>query len=310
MLTATSEYFQELVEAVGRGWNYFWYEPHDGACLIWLRQVTAAFALWWLVSFTPHLESMFGENGWVSLDIVHATTTDGNLDKVAPGFSPLFYVSSTGLWVCHLAALAIVAASTFGFRPRVTTPLTLLVVLCYVHRAPLLCGSFETALCMLLLYLCFAPKQSAWSLWRSSCPTGSNQVLSPTWLSNVGVRLIQVHVCALYLLIATTKLGTPTWWSGMATWHLLVDANHRLINLESLAANDNLMDVVSHGWVAFELLFPVLIWVRVLRPLLLIVATIVWLLTALVTGQIGYCLLMAFANLVFVSVSRIGEKGQ
>lgn len=288
------------MEAIGRGWNHFWYEPHDGACLVWLRQITAAFALWWLVSFTPHLQSMFGANGWVSLEIVHATTTDGNLNKVAPGFSPLFYVPSTGLWICHFVALAIVAALTLGFKPRVTTPLSLLVVLSYIHRAPLLCGCFETVLCMLLLYLCFAPQQNAWSLWRSRSKT-----LSPSWLSNVSVRLIQVHVCAFYLLIATSKLGTPVWWSGMATWHLLLDANHRLINLESFAGNDNLMDMISHSWIAFELLFPVLIWVRLLRPLLLVVATILWLVTALITGQIGYCLLMAFANLAFVNGSLL-----
>ena len=77
------------------------------------------------------------------------------------------------------------------------------------------------------------------------------------------------------------------------------DQNQRLLGLDSLASNDYLMDAAAHSWVAFELAFPVLVWKRVLRPLVLVIAALFWLLAAVATGQLGYCLLMVLANLAF-----------
>lgn len=300
MIVAVRQYFETLIESAGNGWNLFWYRPTDGTQLVWLRQIVGVFAFLWLFSFSFELTEMFGENGWVSPQVIHQATTDGDLAKSAPGFSHMFWVTSaTGLWICHSTGLVILGALVIGYRPRVTTPLSLLVVLSYIHRAPVIVSTFETVLSMLLLYLCLAPDRrlSLASLrsFRELQPSKCNS----SWLSNVCGRLIQVHMCALYLVIATSKLGTPDWWSGLAPATLLLDEHRRLINLETWTNNGYLMDALAHAWVAFELSFPVLVWNRTLRPLFLGIATVVWVFTAMVTGQVGYCLLMAVANLAF-----------
>lgn len=298
MLALARNYVTELTETIAVGWNRFWYTPTTGRSLIWLRQLTGAFAFLWLASFSFDLISMFGEHGWISTDVVHQATTDGDLNSTAPGFSHLFLAkSSVLLWITHAVCLAIVAAMVAGFALHITTPLTLLIVLSYIHRAPMITTAFETVLCMLLLYL---------SLLCTNTSVRSKQVSDrdASWLNNLVARLIQLHLCGFYLLIATSKLGTPDWWSGSATWYLLTDSQHRLANLEFITDSNHIMDFIAHGWVAFELLFPVLIWLRTLRPLVIAMAIAVWIAAAILTGQVGYCLLMAVAHLAFVSRTR------
>ena len=270
MFVAIRRYFEELIDVTGNGWDQFWYRPATGTQLVWLRQIVAALALIWLLSFSTELTAMFGADGWVSTQTIHQATTAGDLTKSAPGFSHMFWISSSmGLWICHIVGLLVLAGAVLGYQPRITTPLSLLVVLSYLHRSSILIGPFEAVVCMLLTYLCFAPHQRLSLASLRSPQEVYPQRCEPTWVSNVSAKLIQVHLCAFYLLIATSKLGTTAWWSGMAPAALLFDEHRRLIQLESLASSDYLMDAVAHAWVAFELSFPVFVWNRMLAMILI-----------------------------------------
>lgn len=288
MIRAIRNYGNELVDEFGSAWNLFWFSPQPSNCLWWLRRSVLVIAMLWLLSFSGHLVSAFGTQGWLTWEVVHQTTTDGDLSRTAPGFSHLFLGHSVAyLWVTHITAIAVCVAAIAGFHAWLTTPLTLLFVLAYIHRGPMLTTPLETVLCMLLLYLSIGPFHDRHSNAKS-------------WTANLSTRLIQIHLCGLYLLIATSKLGTIVWWNGNASWYLLTDYQHRLVDMSALTQSTYAMNAMTHGWLLFELLFPVLIWVKKLRPLLIIMASIVWTLTALLTGQVGYCLLMTVANLAFV----------
>ena len=303
MLQAVQQYFRELSEAIGDSWNRFWFTPSSDGRLICLRQIVASFAFVWLLSFTAELTAMFGENGWVSSGAVHRISTDGDLASPTPGFSHLFLLQSpTWLWIWHAVGLAIVGCSVVGVASRYTTPLSLFVVLSYVHRAPMMTTTFETVLCFLLMYVSLGVNSMSFLPWRKS---GFRETRH--WVTNVALRLIQVHLCAIYLLIAASKIGTSVWWSGDATWYLLTDAQHRLVELEVITGNTYLFNAITHGWLGFELLFPVLVWVRPLRPLVLMLSVVLWVFAAVVTGQVGYCLLMAAASIAFISPQRIGD---
>lgn len=298
MLRAVVEYWGELVESGGRSWNQFWFTPRSAIPLIWLRQLVGLFALVWLASFSTNLEGMFGETGWISRQVVHEATTGGMLDEPATGFSYLFLIHSrTLLWIAHILSLCVLGLMVFGVALRITTPLSLFVVLSYVHRAPMVTTAFETVMCTLLLYVCLGPSDSILSLNRR----GPDRAVS--WLANLAIRLIQAHLCGFYLLIATSKLGTAVWRGGDATWYLATDVQHRLLDLSGLTSSTYLMNAITHSWLLFELLFPVLIWIGKFRPLLVAASTFIWIWTAMATGQVGYSLLMICANAAFLQLN-------
>lgn len=296
MAGTTSGYYEELTDSVGSGWNEFWFRPRSARQLLLLSRLVSGAALIWLVAMSLELAGMFGSAAWISPESVHQVTTNGDVTQATPGFSHLFWIQSPMLlWVTHGVSMLVVAMATFSIAPRWSIPLTYLIVLSYVHRAPMVTGQFELVLCMMLLYIAVG------ALARDYRASGAD------WVFNVMTRLLQVHLCGLYVMTAASKLGTPVWWSGDATWYLIMDAQHQLIDLGWLVNYNLLINGITHLWLLAEILFPILVWQRGLRPLMLVVSSIMWLWTALITGLIGYAALMLCANVIFLGPRRESE---
>jgi hypothetical protein len=107
------------------------------------------------------------------------------------------------------------------------------------------------------------------------------------------------------LLIGLSKLGAVVWWTGDATWLLMTDSQHRLIDATPLAFHSFVVQGITHAWVFFDLVFPLLIWIRKARPLLIGISVVVWTWTGLVTGCVGFSMLMIVSNLAFVSTEVV-----
>jgi len=135
-------------------------------------------------------------------------------------------------------------------------------------------------------------------------------------MANVAIRLIQVHVAALYLVIGLTMLGgtmgaeyDPTWWRGEGMWWLIAKSESRLVDLTFLHGTTPtyLVNIWSHAVVAINLACGVLLWNRLARPLLLVLAAVSWVALAVVTGLVSYCVIMVVAGVAFVSPERIAR---
>lgn len=319
-------YWQELSTALGDGWNRFWYTPRDprGVCI--LRILVGVMALYYVLSFTSDLELWFGPQGLLPVDTVVRLTTDPNEQGMASldrwSYFDLARQPSE-LWGLHYAGIAIVALFTLGVFSRVTSVLSTVVVLSYVHRAPMITGQFEPVLTLLMIYLCLAPTGACWSLdawWQQRKqvqPQGKGtSEPAPSIMANVAIRLIQLHVAALYLIIGLTMLGgttgaeyDPTWWRGEGMWWLIAKSESRLIDLTFLHGTTPtyVVNLWTHAVVALNLACGILLWHRLARPLLLILVTISWAGLALVTGLVSYCLIMAVAGAAFISPQRLAR---
>jgi hypothetical protein len=198
----------------------------------------------------------------------------------------------------------------------VTSVLALIVVLSYFHRAPLVTGQFEPILAMVMFYLCLGPSGRCLSIdsllaRRKAAAAGPSAVdrLAPTgsFAATVAIRLMQVHLAAIYLMMALGKLlggnYEPVWWTGDAMLWLVAKPESRLMDLTWLP--QYVLNAWTHLVVWTELLFPVLIWNRLARPLVLAVSTLVWASLAVATGLVPFCLMMVVANLAFVPSSAL-----
>ncbi|MFV1965092.1 MAG: HTTM domain-containing protein [Pirellulaceae bacterium] len=304
-------YLDELRVSVGTGWNRFWFTPADPVAVCALRVLVGFAAVYFLISHAADLVVWFGRDGLLPIDTVHelvASAPDGS-----PGFrwSYLFYTDSPSLlWALHWLGLIVALAFALGLFTRITAVLTLVTVLAYVHRAPMITGPFEPILTMLLYYLCLAPCGAVLSLDRFIARVRAARVPAvdrplsargdASLAANISVRMMQVHVTALYLMMGLTKLAGETWWRGDAVWWLAASTESRLLDLTFLHRYPLLINLWTHCIVAFELLFAVLIWNRLARPLLLGISLVMWLSLAIVTGQVSFCAIMLIANLCFV----------
>jgi hypothetical protein len=306
MGNAIRQYFAQLTQAFGQGWNRFWFTPSDPITVCVVRIVAGAAALLYVGSFTFDLERWFGPNGFLPVETIQRVMETQPGEGAAYQWSYLNYIDSLALlWVAHAAALVIVAMFALGLFTRVTSVLALITVLSYIHRAPVLAAQFEPVLATMILYLCVSPCGRYLSLdnWRRRRRAGEPrpaEISDQSWLATVGVRLVQVHLAMLYLIMALAKLEWETWWDGGAVWWLMAQPQSRLVDLTFLRENLLLINAWTHAMVLFELAYGVLIWNRLARPLLIGASVVMWTLTALLTGLVPFCLLMIAAGAAFV----------
>jgi hypothetical protein len=286
---------------VGEGWNRFWFTPGDPAGVSAIRLLTGIVVVYLHASMLPDLVPLFGTKGL--LPVAEIAPLEG------ASFSYLNYLSTPSeLWTVHLIGLAVLVLFAAGLWTRVTTVLALVVLLSDIHRAAMLTARAEPIAAMLMFYLCFAPCGRRYSLDRvlerrrrqaAQPPAETDE--APSTLATIATRLIQVHLALLIAMMGFSKLSSETWWSGAGVWYLVARPESRLVDLTWLYASPKVLDAWTHAIVLFELVFPVLIWVPLARPLLLAIAVPIWTSLALVTGELPFALMLMIASLAFVS---------
>lgn len=316
MSDTSGNYFSKLGEAIGQTWNRFWFTPADALPACVLRLLVGSIALVYVLTFSGDLVTWFGPHGLLpeqtvlSLNSPEGRAT-GESNVVTHYRLSYFYLaeSATGLYLWHILGVVVAAAFTAGFYSRVTNVLTLVVVLSYVNRAPMIAGHMDPLLTATLFYLCFAPtgRYFAVDAWlrrrraaRQAHPAWERKTNGDSIGANIGIRMIQVHVCMFCLMMGLTKLAGQTWWMGEAMWVLIAQSDSRLIDLTFLRDNALVINAWTHAVVLFELVFPILIWKPLARPLLLVLGLVVWLPLMLVTGLIGFYVMLLIACLAFL----------
>jgi len=216
-----------------------------------------------------------------------------------PVFSIWFHVTEPGeMMVVHVGVLVVMAMFTLGLFTRVTSVLTWLAAVGYLHRDPQVLFGQDTMMNILLIYLMIANSGAALSLDRviaryratraSLARSGGIDATCAAFLaapprsvaSGFAQRLLQVHFCFIYMASGLSKLKGGTWWSTDAMWLTLVNPEFTMIHFdwyENLIrwafSSRPVYSVVASGGVLFTLFMeiglPFLVWTR-LRPYMLI----------------------------------------
>jgi hypothetical protein len=311
MFRPVIEYLSSLSSRFGEGWTRFWFTPVDVIAVCVLRIVVGAAALYFVASFTSELTRWFGEGGLLPQEAV-ANIAGGRPGQPSYRLS-FFHFAETpaGLWVLHALSLAATAAFMLGLFSRVTSFLSLAAVLSYIHRAPIVAGPFEPVLCFMLAYLCLAPTGVYLSLDRRLKLNKTADRVNPatglpvdavrSWTAGTALRLMQVHLSALYFMTGLWMLAGSSWWDGEAIWIMMAQTRTRLIDWSFIREAGYVVNFLTHAIVIFHLAFGVLIWSRWARPLLLAISVLAWIFIGLVSTQVAYAALMLFAGLAFVA---------
>ncbi len=298
----TGSYFARLSNGFGTAWTRFWFIPSDPATVSAIRLLAGLVVVYLHATLTFDLAAFFGPGGM--LPAVDISPLEGNT------LSYLNYVyGTTELWIVHLLGLAVLVMFAAGVWTRITSVLALVVFLSVVNRAPMITGRTESILAMVMLYLCVAPCGRRFSVdallaARKGTLLGvPHAPLSTT--ATISTRLIQIHMALLVGMMGFSQLGGDVWWNGGGIWFLITRHESRLVDFTWLETSPLVIDFWTHVVIAFELVFPVLIWVPLARPLLLTLGVIVWTSLAMVTGDITFALMLMIASLAFVSPSAV-----
>ena len=304
MIAAISNYFTELFDAAGTAWNRFWFNPRETWTLAFLRLLVGLLATYSLLVFTPDLVNWFQSDGLLTVE-----TIDRYRDVNRISFSYLDYLPTAGeLMGVHIVAIVVTLMFAVGLWTRVTSILSLAVMLSYAHRGPMLVSEYEPVLLMLMFYLCLAPCGAVLSVdhWlksrrKKSMPAYADEKQESV-MATIATRLIQVHFAAIVVMMLLAKLRGEVWWTGEAIWWLAARSEMRLVDISgTLRSRELLYEALTHIVIFFEILFPVLVWNRLARPLVLFCGAVVWISLGLLSGNLAFGVVLVVASLAYIS---------
>lgn len=315
-LIDSAAYLRALVSGFARGWSRFFFLPADPTPLGLIRAAVGLLGFWSLFVIGLDLHAYLGSQGWTD-----ATTAYNAMPPY--GWSIWFFVPDPLLRAAWLAGLGVFALMTVGLFSRTSSVLAWIIIVSTVRRIPIALFGFDQILSTLALYVAVsgASGQAA-SLdrflrrWREARrnaatvrPKGARLVSptspgkpEPTVAANLGLRLIQLHLAFIYGMAGLAKLQGPSWWTGMALWGTMTSGEFVRFDFTWLAAWPVILNALTHGSLALEIAYPVLVWFRSTRPLMIVGAVLLHLGIAVVSpGLTEFGLAMIAANLAFVS---------
>jgi hypothetical protein len=291
------DYVGELIRTTGSAWNRFWFTPQDPATLGLIRVFAGAMLFYTHLVWSLDLLAFFGPQGWLSPEALDAAYGDAR---------ELFWThwswldSTAAIWTVHVLSLLVFALLTVGLFSRVVSILAWLLTVSYAHRVmPAALFGLDDINAMLAMYLMVGRCGDAYSLERWFAKR--NRPVVPTISTNIAIRLMQVHLCVIYLFSGLGKAMGETWWDGSAMWLAVANYEYQSVDLTWLGRWPAVLSLFAHVTVAWELSYAALVWPRLTRPLVVAMAVPLHLGIALFLGMMTFGLAMMIANLAFVS---------
>ncbi len=293
-----------------RAWDRFWFTPQEPHTLAMLRILGGAMLLYTHLVWTLNLEAFLGPHAWLTRDTVALMnqTPDGRIYA----WSYLAWTDSPAvLWPLHIAALVVLAMLTVGLWTRVTSVLALVITLSYCHRLTGSLFGLDQINTFVAMYLVIGPAGAVWSVdrwWadrRQSDRRGRATPPTAAVTTNIAIRLLQLHMCVIYLFGGISKMRGDAWWDGTAMWYGFANLEYQSLDMTWTVHAQWLLALLAHVTVFWETTYCFLVWPRLTRPLVLAMAVGVHFGIGLCLGMWTFGLAMIIGNLAFVAPQTV-----
>lgn len=308
LVTAAFILVCRAVDRVWTKWCEFWFKPADPIPLAVMRILFGVMLFYTHLVWGLNLEGFFGHNGWQGDKLVHAFQQGQSSWSFCWSF---WWLVPDGLHVpVHILCLFVLALYAFGVFTPVTSILAYIITVSYSYRAPIANFGLDQINAIAALYLAIGPSGAALSvdrLWqrRRALKASGKQPPAPSVRANLALRLIQVHLCVIYIFASQSKLQGESWWNGQAIWQAVANLEYQSTDLTWLAWYPWLVNLLTHGTVAWEMTFWALVWRPLCRPVVLLIGVAIHLGIGAFMGMWTFGLAMIFLYVAFVPASAI-----
>lgn len=283
-------------------WDRFFFTPRPPHALAVLRVVTGlmlaySHAVWW-----TEVAAFFGPDAWIDSKAARSLA-GGDVSPSGPSY--LTAIESMPLLHLH-QAIAVIAALMLaaGCLTRIVAPMCWLMQLAVVHRLGGMLFGLDQIVLYAAMYLTVADPGGAWSIDRRLVdrfgPRWWLPNVSANVRNNVATRLMQIHLCVIYLFGGLAKSRGVTWWDGTATWYSVASGDYQSLDMLWITDWPWLFSAITHATLFLELSYVALIWPRLTRPIVLAGVVAMHAGIAAFLGMMTFGVMMIVANVVFV----------
>ncbi|MEX2187705.1 MAG: HTTM domain-containing protein [Pirellulales bacterium] len=315
--TVILSFFRDSCREAVEGWNRFWFTPANPATLGMIRIFAGAMLLYTHLVWTIDLQAFFGPHSWISPAVNATQLSLPDVPEVREldlygGRSFVWSIfdiakQPSQIWAVHIVALVTFALLTVGLWTRVVAVLAWVFAVSYVQRAQGALFGLDQINTMLAMYLMVGSSGACYSLdsWLTRRKNPAAPAFEPSTSANIAIRLIQLHMCVIYMFAGIGKFVGASWWNGTGLWGGVANLEYQSLDATWLAFWPHLSAFLSHLTVYWEAYYCVLIWPRALRPWMLLIAVPLHLGIAVFMGMITFGLIMLVGNLAFVSPDAV-----
>src|SRR5437868_790271 len=212
-----------FLTSIVRTWDRFWFRPADPLPLGVMRLFAGAVILYIHLIYSLDLQALVGKEAWLDkapldylrykapfsppiMDWGEGVQAQKPLAEGMPLWSVWFHVEDPG-WVVavHVCFLIAMFLFTIGFATRVTAVITWVGVITYIHRTLTTVFGMDAIMTILAFYLMIAPSGATLSVdrliarWWARRKGLPEPVVRPLVSANFTLRLMQIHLCIIYL---------------------------------------------------------------------------------------------------------------
>lgn len=250
---------------VVRGLVDFVSRPASPRPLAALRIGLAAVLLAQALALAGCLVELYGRHGLVQwcVDTVPNPRGLPRLAWVVEALAPLGISDVAAVRTVFLAYVASLACLLLGWRTRAAA-----VVAWLTHTALKTSGNasiygVDEFAHIALFYCVWMPVAGAWSLDRAAGRAEGG----PSPAARLSLRVLQLHLCVVYLTSGVEKATGEQWWSGEAVWRAVMRPDFAQFDLSWLAAAPWVAALACWATLLVEIGYVVFVWPRRTRAL-------------------------------------------
>ncbi len=271
------------------GWNGFWFTPADPLPLAVIRICTGFLLAWTALIWLLDAPAFFGTDGWLRPADVWRMNDQ-------PWQWSWYFAAPQAAWLLTAGLLVAAVCLALGLATPLAAIVSLAGLVSAANRTPLTTFGLDDTLGLLLVPLAIGPAGAVLSLDALF----GRRAPQPSVRANIALRLLQVHLCVVYLFSGTGKLLGASWWEGTALWGAIANRQYRTLDLTGLARHPLAVNALTLATLWWEVGYAALVWPRLTRPAILAMAAPVHLGIGLAMGMMEFGLAMLVANLAFV----------
>lgn len=241
-----------------------WFRPVSARPLAGLRIALPLLLLVHLVWLSNDFLALHGSRGiipWELTDLLHDPRVPG-LPTLAKAFAPLGIGAHTAIILLLSVYAGSLLSLALGLHTRLSAFLAWGLHLSLVTSGFASFYGVDQLANTFLFYLLVFPSGRAWSLSprpEQTIPVGA-------------LRVIQLHLCVIYLFAGLDKAMGTQWWNGEAIWQAVTQPAFSTFDLSGLASHPWIPMVAGWSTLVVEIGYALLIWPRRTRTIWCIAA--------------------------------------
>ncbi len=288
--------------------NRFLFTPVPPHPLAVLRIGASALALLQVWLLWPYLLQLYGNFGFVPW----ALTEAGNdrwmpsIPKLCLALQPYGVTSAACVHgVFSVYALGLLGLA-LGWRTRLSAAVAWLAHAMTVNTGYFSIYGLDTMIQICLFYCVWMPTGAVWSLdaWRLRRPAVS------TAAAGLALRVLQVHLCLIYLNAGVAKMRSVQWWNGEAIWRTLMEPQFSVVDVSWLSQVPGLAMLLCYFVLLVEVGYPLFIWPRRTRALWVAATLALHLGIGLFMGLWLFALIMMLLTFSAFGFALLPERGR